>query len=338
MEVVGMSLFSMNAKEIVENSNFVREPVEKVIDTINKSDKNKIVLTGPRCGGKSIVLKSYEKGLINSDNPSIYVFMDPSLSSFSANENELKLKCELHLCSWILSYIRKNYNDLFELCFVELDNEIKKKNRLLIKYINEGMFGEFDFPFQMILPGDLLGRLIDKMKQVMKFDTVTICLDRFDWVNAGNSQIFQKAISFYFELFDRVILTTDDNDVYNNIDSRRTSLQTNGYDVIDVDYGKDLEVAKRIISADLRYYANNKYKYDRLDGIQLVDLKRLLDKDKYDYLIQKCEGNFELLFSTLRKFYLYNDDSINRIFEYYEEALDSRRRVDDISYARVLHL
>lgn len=336
-----MSLYSMNPKNIINSSNFVKEPVEKVIDTINKSDKNKIVLTGPRCGGKSIVLRSYEKELINSDNPSIYVFMGPGLESYTKSEFEIKLSCELHLCSWIISYIEEYYNDLYELCFVEIRNEVRNKRKLLVRYINEGLFYDLDFPFKEFVPGDLLSRIIEKMKQVMNFDTITICLDRFDWRNVGNSNTFQKAVSFYFDLFDKVILTTDDNEVYNNINNRRDNLNANGYDVIDVDYGKDTYVTKKIISADLKYYAKNKSEMRGINNRQFIDLRYLLSEDKYNNLIQRCEGNFELLFATIRKLYAWDlddENNISRIFDYFEESLEHKKAVDKLGYARVLHL
>ena len=70
-----MSLYNMHPKNIINSSNYVKEPVDKVIETISRSDINRLILTGPRCSGKSIVLQSYEKELVNSNNPSIYVFM-----------------------------------------------------------------------------------------------------------------------------------------------------------------------------------------------------------------------------------------------------------------------
>ena len=331
----------MNPKEIINSSNFVKEPVDKVIDTINKSDKNRIVLTGPRCSGKSIVLKSYEKELINSNNPSIYVFMDPGLDSLTNSEVEIKISSELHLCSWIIFYIKEYYNDLYELCFLELCNELKNKSNLLVRYINERIFYDLEFPFNEFVPGDLLGRIVKNMKEVMEFDTVTICLDRFDWRNAGDSNKFQKAVSFYFDLFDKVILTTDDKEVYNDINNRRVRLKNNGYDVIDVDYGKDIEIAKRIISADLKYYAKNKNQMRGISDRQFIDLRYLLSEDNYNVLIEKCGGNFELLFSTLRKLYAWDiddEDNINRIFDYFEESFAYRKSVEDMGYARVLHL
>lgn len=336
-----MSLYNMIPKDIINSSNFVKEPVEKVIDTINKSTKNKIVLTGPRCSGKSIVLRSYEKELINSDNPSIYIFMDPSLSSSTKIETEIKLNCELHLCSWIISYIKTYYNDLYELCFIELSNEVKNKNKLLIRYINEGLFYDLEFPFKEFTPGELLEKIINKMKQFMKFDTITVCLDRFDWVNAGHSNTFQKAISYYFDLFDKVILTTDDLEVRDNINNKRNNLNVNGYDVIDVDYGKDIETAKSIVSADLKYYAKNKSKMRGISNRQFIDLRHLLSEDNYNTLIEKCNGNFELLFSTIRKLYSWDiddEDNISRIFDYFEESLENKKRIDELSYRRILHL
>lgn len=336
-----MSLYNMHPKNIINSSNYVKEPVDKVIETISRSDKNKIILTGPRCSGKSIVLQSYEKELVNSNNPGIYIFMDPGLDSVTKSEIEIKLFCELHLCSWIISYIKEYYNDLYELCFIQLSNEVKDKNKVLIKYINEGIFYDLEFPFKEFVPGDLLSRIVKRMKEVMEFDTVTVCLDRFDWRNAGNSKSFQKAVSFYFDLFDKVILTTDDLEVYNDINNRRDRLKTNGYNVIDVDYGRDIEVAKNIVSSDLRYYAQNKKNMRRLSDRQFIDLRCLLSESDYDTLIEKCGGDFELLFSTMRKLYAWDLDdekNINRVFEYFEETYAYRQDVEARCHKRVLHL
>lgn len=336
-----MSLYNMHPKSIINSSNYVKEPVDKVIETISRSDKNKIILTGPRCSGKSIVLQSYEKEFVNSNNPGIYIFMDPGLDSVTKSEIEIKLFCELHLCSWIISYIKEYYNDLYELCFLELRKEVKDKNELLIRYINEGIFYDLEFPFKEFVPGELLSRIVKRMKEVLEFDTVTICLDRFDWRHVENSKIFQKAVSFYFDLFDKVIFTTDDNEVYNDINNRRDRLKTNGYDVIDVNYGKDLETAKKIVSADLRYYAQNKKNMRRLSDRQFIDLRCLLSESDYNTLIEKCGGDFKLLFSTMRKLYAWdlNDEkNINRVFEYFEETYAYRQDVEARCHKRVLHL
>lgn len=341
-----MSLYNMSTKKIINNRNFVSEPVMNIIDRINSSDNKKIVLTGPRGGGRSIVINSYEKEMIHSGSDAIYMSLDSVIANQLLGEKHLMIRYELLLCSKILFYLKDYYYDEYKLYFKGIANEVKEMNKLVNDYVSNFKYKKMSFPNVISTPGILLESIISRMKAVIGNDKLTICLDRFDWINEKNSKNFQKMLEFYFDLFDKVIVTTDDKSVYDDIDNRRHELETHGIDVVEVSYGKDKDISRKIVKADIDYYLNlpkDKVGYNLNSNFNNID--NLIDKEVFDMIINKCDGNFNLLFVILREFFgsswynfddrLANNRRIIRIFELmYKELIDEEKN----SYAKKLYL
>lgn len=317
-----MSLYHMTPEQIVESSNFVKEPVQKIITAIDSSSCHEVVLTGPRSGGKSIVMNAYQKEKVGTGEDAVYVFLDSSINVSYLTDRELSYRYELYLAGYVLSYIRKNYRDLYEENFVKLHDEIKFSSQKFLDFINtKAILIERNQKFSGISPrGKLIEKVITEMKKYLGSEAITICLDRFDWMNSSNDT-FQKMAAFYFQFFDKVILTSDDKEIVTDFTYKRSSLSHNGVDFIDVDYGKNYNIAKEIVTADLAYYASAKHTMgNSFENRQYVDIKKLIPYATYNKMIKNCDGNFGILFQTLREFYGLGDiddgEHIRKILKY----------------------
>ncbi len=72
------SILKINAKELVNSTSFVREPVEKEVRGILSSSSKRIILTGGNGVGKSTVLCSLEQSGHYSNEKTIYTSPDIS--------------------------------------------------------------------------------------------------------------------------------------------------------------------------------------------------------------------------------------------------------------------
>lgn len=333
----------MTPNQIVSSSNYVEKPVHKIITDIEKSSSHEVILTGPRSGGKSIVLNAYEKEKVGTGRDAIYVFLDPSIHIGYLTDRELSYRYELYLAGYILNYIRKNYRNLYEATFRVIHDKIKFSSKEFLNFINMKSIGnEQNQKFSKIPSrGILLEEIITEMKKSLCSDAVTICIDRFDWLDSSSEQ-FQKMATFYFQFFDKVILTTDDQEIVTDYTYRRSYLEHNGVDVIDVDYGRNFSIAKEIVTADLAYYA--RIKHQRKDSFrrrQFVDIKKLIPTIIYNKIIQNCEGNFEILFDTLRAIYDYEEiddmNITNKIVEYNQLALSNYKAKEKRDFTKRLY-
>lgn len=324
-----MSLYQMSAHDIIKNNNFIESITQPITDQIRTTPNKCTILTGPRGSGKSIILHTYEEQAKCSDELAVTMFLEPTLDNDCLTIKETSFRYELFLASHLISYIRKKTPHIYETYFSTIQVQLTNTRYRFIEYINNrcSTANREEYP-NLIPQGILIETVINKIKQTIGINTLTICLDRFDWVHASSPK-FQEIAKFYISLFDKTILTTDDKRVYLDENQTRTNLINKGYQVLNVDYGKDLYLAKQIVTADLKYYAKTKHTLNKkLINHQFVDLRYLITEAVYDQLINNCNGDLSLLFDSIRPLYDYDDiDSENNntnILEYHQLALQNK--------------
>lgn len=281
-------------KQIILTDSFIREPVDIICKNINNNNAKKIILSGTRGCGKSIVLYNNELLGLGTDNQAINISFDAVGMNVLTPNKYFNEKFMIHyyevMMSYkILNYIKKYYTLTYEKYFINYEFELKRFLEGIDKFIENSVY-EKSFLRKYLNPGEISSKIIGMFKTKLGLNTLTLSIDRFDWTNSGIDKS-QEVLSKYFAFFDRVVITTDDEKM--NQEQNRNLLRQEGYEFINVDYGKDVEVVKAIIKKRIEIY--NKNNMDRIYPIE-----KMTDSI-YQNLIQKTGGNISLMFRIINQ-------------------------------------
>ena len=296
----------INANNLVNSELFVKEPVNEFYKKINNTESSKIILTGGRGTGKSVILMNKEKNDISREDKSIYMHFDPCSRFGSENcrydERFVIHYYELLFSNKLLHHIKDNYILTYNKYFKEKHVEVKNKIMEMDAYINN-IFSDDAFKNHLAL-GDFSYDIIEKLKEVLEVNKLTLMLDRFDSID-GSSEISQKILSNYFRMFDKTILST--NDIALMKDNRSNITLDDTYQFIDVDYGTNPDVVKEILSKRIIKHNEN------------VDLARegifpleIITDEMYEYLANNCNGDIKVMIDRardlIREFWFYGEE------------------------------
>ena len=237
---------------ITKTDFFVREPVDKVNKEILKSDSKRIILTGGRGSGKSTVLYSLENRGLGTEEQTINTrFESVSTFGYTPSENSIneiyRHKYELFFCFKLLAYIKNNYPFIYEKEFKDIYDVLDEMSFEFVDAINNGIFESYkqnNFS-QFLETMSIAKSLVERIRNVLEVEKLNLSIDRFDWTN-NSSKLSQKILSEYFPLFDKVILTSDD-DALNLMPICNFLINYKGYDIKRLNYGEDLEIVKIIL-------------------------------------------------------------------------------------------
>ena len=293
-------------KNDIDSREFVREPVDEVVNDILESDKNRIIITGRKGSGKSTVLYSLQKRGLGSRVKTIYNSLD-SRVALSKEPNEeftnqiLNCYYESQFISNLLKFIELNYPLMYQEYF-ENDKYISSItsdfNKMIKNIKNE--------PDYLLKIRDVATSVINKFRECSKLAKLNLALDGFDRVN-GSSEYVQKLYEEYFNMFDKVILSSEDP----LIDSER--LINSGYDIKNINYGTDKRVLREIIKRRLEKKINN------LQGEQDYTP---------DYFLKKLSvfnGNIDAVLSVLDYF---SDMYLDREYNPYYYDIRLRNKIE----------
>lgn len=274
----------IDARDIIHSNVFVSEPVNEICNRIKENKNSKIILKG---FGKSVVLYNLKYSSINTENPYVYARFDSVSLFYKSNEkyfndNFKKQYYELGLCFRLLGYIKKYYGLVYEKYFKEIYLELEKHSNIIDEKINFARYKETPNVDLFELKEPTI-KIINRLKEVLKLDTLNIGYDRFDWVNGGDANV-QQILSEYFNLFDKVVLTTDDD----SIDRKIKSLEEKGYSFETLNYGKNINYVKQMIKA-------------RLDNLEepIIFKEEYITDEIYKDLIEKTNGDIKLIFAIV---------------------------------------
>ncbi len=281
----------INSKEILNTSKYVREPVDDVCKKIENSSSKKIILCGGRGTGKSIVLNNNEKRGIGRENQSILTNFDLAIinrltSDEVFNKDFFEHYYEISISNKLLNYIKQYYKFTYETHFNDLEKIVNNFLKDIDNYINK-VYYEKVLLSKYLKTGELSYVIYEKLKKCLDVTSLTFSIDRFDWINV-NRDLSQSILSKYFDMFDKVIISSDDDELQN--ESNRKKLIEKGYSFIDVDYGKNDLIIKEIIKRRIEEY--NKFKNT---GFQL----NLITDEMYKFLINKTNGNINLMLDSV---------------------------------------
>ena len=282
------------AANLVVSDQFVREPADKVVNEILKSKDKRFIITGGRGIGKSVVLYNMSNRGLGNDVQTIYncprceIIPTQEPTAFFDSKT-FDYYYELELADDVLHYIRSNYPLLFEKYFSE---ELKSVRSLIGNYIDQFNNGSYCNLVKINCNynvDNLTANILEKFRKLMKIKKLNIAFDRFDSVN-GSSEYAQKVYEKHFDLFDKVVLVSDDPDI------NKDELTKKGYNIKTITYGKDIAVLREIIKRRKSLYEKEKEYYR--------------DKFTSDLFLGKMtqfDGNIKLMIESLFEYEdLYN--------------------------------
>ena len=283
-------------KDIIYKNEFVKAPVDKIVKKIKESNDEKLILNGSNGTGKSIILKRLENKTISTNNP--YIYMSFNQSNFYNNnlgEEFYKHYYEEELCLKILEYIKKYYRFTYERYFNKYYKLLKDTNEYTYKYINKNIK-----KIEYLKTKQISIKLINKLKEILNFKEINLIIDNFDY----NNELSQKLLKEYFNLFNKVIITSN------------KSVLNKDYNILNINYSKDINIVKEILIKRINLYNKNK---------EYLDFNiNIIDDDILYYLIYKTNGNLnviiKLLYFIMTTYKLekgkINNKEINELIDY----------------------
>lgn len=292
-------LKEIEVNTLLASSAFIREPVDELCRKLKDNSNQKIILSGGRGTGKTVVLYQLVNQQLGSPSIYIYVHFDPAVLFDQPNElfNEQFIMhyYEVTMAKKLLNFIKKNYGLTYQK-YSGLYDEIQRLSKQTSDYINHAMYGEMQLSYYLESTA-YVRNIISSIKKDLKLDRLSLIIDRFDWTN-GSSAFAQNILRQYFDLFEQVIITTDDEEWVHNHD-----LSQQGETIIDCSYGKNCAVVKAILQNRITYY--NEYK--KFD-MQLADLQNIpndiIPSELYPLLIEKTHGNLSIMIDSIRQMIL----------------------------------
>lgn len=280
----------IQASELIKSDELVREPVDDFSNKILNSNSKKIVLTGGRGIGKSVILYNIELKGLGTEKQTILVNFGsimtlPKEYDEIFDEKFINHFYEVQFCSKILNYIKRNYSLTYETYFKYYEQLLKNINEKTCNYINNSIFEKVTLD-SYIKPTQFSETILKNLKAYLGISSISLAIDRFDWIN-GSSSIPQKVLYKFFEMFDKVIITSDDETI------KKDNLINSGYEVIDVNYGKNELVIKEIIRKRIKKYNENK----KICYLTFPDDN--ITNEIYHRLINKTNGNISCMLNCV---------------------------------------
>lgn len=282
---------NIHPQELLYTQEFVREPVDNLCKKIDNSVSKKIILSGGRGTGKTTTLYNIENKGIGTENQYIFTRFDScAMSGVDQNENFnerfFNHYYELLLSHKLLSYIKKYYGLTYENNFKELKELLNRISDDTNYYINTICFGKKTLNRYLELT-EYSHVILEQLKKILNISSISLAIDRFDWTNS-NSILSQNILSNLFSMFDKVIITTDDESLKNE----ENKVENKGYSFVNVNYGKDKLVIKEIIRKRVEHY-NKHSNMEKTFPIEIITDKI------YQDLINKTNGNISLMLDSV---------------------------------------
>lgn len=279
-------------QELLITKQFIREPVDNLAKEIFDNASSKIVLNGGRGTGKSVILHSIENKGLGTNNPTIYTLFDSIINfSVAPNEifNEMFFEHYYELCfSWkLLKFIENNYAYTYEMYFKDIELLLENLLDELDKKINK-VYLDGIFLSRYLSSTEISAEIVKRLKDCLSLETFNLAIDRFDWTN-GRSIFSQQILSRYFDLFNKVIITSDDESLIE--EENRRQFEEKGYSFITANYGKNIDVVKCLIKRRIELHNVS-------DQTKIYFDANIITDEIYQKLINKTNGNISsMIFS-----------------------------------------
>lgn len=301
---------NVSVNELLFSDLMAKDPVNVVNRTIDqKISRRKIILTGGRGSGKSVILGSREQKSLMTAHPAILTSFDSE--SFSSNEGYFNKEFMEHYYEVIMSkklldYVKEYYPGLFNTKFIDLNYLVTGRLMEVDNYIKNVKYKDIDIK-NKLLSGQFVSSILLLFKCETNVRDVTLMLDRFDWTNGGDPEM-QSILSNYFDIFERVIITSDDESLIS--EERTSELVSKGFQIITSTYSKDPNIVKQIIK--------NRFMFGN-SGSNKLPIS-IINNSDYERLIEISGGNLDMIMASFIDAQIqyrsnYRDDEVTKSVE-----------------------
>lgn len=276
-------------KDLLVVPEYVREPVDNICRKIEEETSKKIILCGERGSGKTNILYHLEtKGVGNKDQ---YIYMRfDTLSSFSHIPDVQKFLIhyyELLFSKNLLHYIKKYYSFTYQKYFLDFEPLLNSSLDETHHYINNYYFEDVTFSNYFSM-GQVSTKILTLFKKCLHVESFALVIDRFDWL-ISEENLQQSVLHMYFDLFDKVVITSDDKTLMNS--DHKNALIENGYSFVEVDYSKDCDVVTEIIRRKIQQYNE--------ESIPAYRVAFDVNQEFVQRLIDRTNGNISLMMTII---------------------------------------
>jgi len=269
-------------KNVENNEIIITNEFKNILCNIENDKHPVVILTGARQCGKTTILKEYEK-LETIKNNIVLTIDFQKYYNGTLNQKKRETYVELILCKELLDKIKDtsylwNSMEIQRILF-----EVERKIRILYDYISSEPYNDSTQKLELIsIKGNLLSRIIDVIKKG-GIDKIILQLDRFDWIG-DSSKYYQQELLSYSNIFDKILVTSDDEDIYYYKDA----LEKEGINIIKIDYSKKIDFVTKILKEKIKHF-----KYISMNVYQLFK------DDIYKYFINLCNGNIDIMLKII---------------------------------------
>lgn len=288
------------------NNDFILlDEINKFVKKIDDSKGKHIILVGPRSSGKTTIMVNYQyKHQLQGDVVILPNFN--KLSNFFMTTSERMLEIELILCEDLVKYIRNDKMiEFYEVMIGNLKKDLQSKCMARLYMPSD----EFN-----IEVGIVLQNILCELKKEANKKNIILVIDRFDWIK-NSSKTLQDMLTFFFGFFYKTILITEDESILE--ESRLKKLNFNGYEVINVNYSKEVLTLKKLIILRLK-----KYKCISMN------VKKIMDDKNLENLIILSNGNLDIIFNVLEEINMINYQLTDiQLMEFIDKIVYKKKKI-----------
>ena len=140
-------------------------------------------------------------------------------------------------------------------------------------------------PFRLLSHGEYSEPILDLIKDLFNLHELNLAIDNFDQINSSSSES-QQILSKYFPYFDKVIITSNEENDFFYTEVTKKELEKKGYAFITPEYGKDTDILKHMIKRRIK-----------LDNTITTSTKQIMEEDNdlanniYEKICTSSDGN-----------------------------------------------
>ena len=290
--------------DVIENGQFVKEPILRLKEKILGSDAKRIITTGGYGVGKSITLFGIQHLSLPTDDKVVATTLKRQIKVPEGYDEEefLRYYFDVKYSEYLKKRLKPVSKEKMQSSSILKElGEIDERSRTLYE-IERGYSEPKDISSLM------LGDAIEEAKRITGAERISVAVDDFD-LNP-KTENGQRILIDTLNCFDKTIIGINPNSLTG--EEQKRSLESHGYEIIDIDYCNDPKVLLEIVRR-------------RIVDPENRGLIYTLD---YDKLINASSGDTLSILKAIEK--LENKDDTTDIYRLLETSMEDSQKNRDV--------